>query len=92
MKFINSTQLLNCPSDINGSLHCAVPEKSIANPWKVITFHRGRWVLKVKILEAKYEAKLEFPGGEGSSRKRNSCGGSMDIFLELHIDETRIKQ
>ena len=23
---------------------------------------KGRWVLKVKILEAKYKAKLEFPG------------------------------
>ena len=28
--------------------------------WK---FPGGRGVLKVKVLEAKYEAKLEFPGG-----------------------------
>ena len=41
---------------------------------------RGRGVLKVKILEAKYEAKLEFPGGgrEGAKQKP-SVKGSMDI-------------
>ena len=26
---------------------------------------RGRGILKAKILEAKYKAKLEFPGGRG---------------------------
>ena len=31
--------------------------------------------LKVKILEAKYEAKLEFPGGMGVQNKKPSVGG-----------------
>ena len=35
--------------------------------------------------EAKYEAKLEFPGG-GGTKQKTFCGGSMDIFLELHIN------
>ena len=26
---------------------------------------RGRWVLEAKLLEEKYKAKLEFPGGGG---------------------------
>ena len=46
---------------------------------------RGKGILKVKFLEAKYEAKLEFPhgrGGEGwgCKRKKTLRGGSMDIF------------
>ena len=40
---------------------------------------RGRGVLKVKILEAKYEAKLEFPGWTGGAKQKNFHGGSMDI-------------
>ena len=36
---------------------------------------RGRRVLKVKILEAKYEAKLEFPGGTGVQNEKPSVGG-----------------
>ena len=28
--------------------------------------------LKVKILEAKYEAKLEFPGGEGGVKQKTT--------------------
>ena len=36
---------------------------------------RGRGVLKVKILEAKYEAKLEFPGGRGCKTEKPSMGG-----------------
>ena len=44
---------------------------------------RGRGVLKAKILEAKYGAKLEFPwgeGGGGGKTKQASEGVSMDIF------------
>ena len=41
---------------------------------------RGRGILKVKILEAKYEAKLEFPGGMGNAKQKTLCGGSMDTF------------
>ena len=41
-------------------------------------------VLKVKILEAKYEAELEFPGGGGvgdaKQKPFNGGGGGMDIF------------
>ena len=39
----------------------------------------GRGVLKVKILEAKDEAKLEFPGGTGGAKQKPSVGG-MWIF------------
>ena len=41
---------------------------------------RGRGVLKVKILEAKYEAKLEFPRGTGGAKQKTFHGRSMDIF------------
>ena len=45
---------------------------------------RGRGVLKAKILEAKYEAKLEFlGGGRGVQNKRPSVG-EYGYFLELH--------
>ena len=37
--------------------------KSIPTPWKAIGNSQGEGVLTVKILEAKYEAKVEFPGG-----------------------------
>ena len=40
---------------------------------------RGRGVLKAKILEAKYEAKLEFPWGSGGAKQKTFCGASMDI-------------
>ena len=40
---------------------------------------RGRGVLKVKILEAKYEAKLEFPRGTGGAKQKTFHGGSLDI-------------
>ena len=36
---------------------------------------RGRGVLKAKILEVKYEAKLEFPGRRGVQKKKPSVGG-----------------
>ena len=43
-------------------------------------------VLKVKNLEAKYEAKLEFPGRRGKGCiTKNICGGSMDIFWNCTI-------
>ena len=41
-------------------------------------------MLKVKILEAKYEAKLEFPRGRGVQNK-NLPWGEYGYFLELHI-------
>ena len=45
---------------------------------------RGRGVLKVKILEATHEAKLEFPGGMGGAKQKPSVGG-MDIFWNCRI-------
>jgi len=41
---------------------------------------RGRGILKAKILQAKYEAKLEFPGGRGDAKQKTFHGGSMDTF------------
>ena len=48
---------------------------------------RGRGLLKVKILEAKYEAKLEFPVGGGGAKQKTFHGGgeSMDIFWNCTI-------
>ena len=40
---------------------------------------RGKGVLKAKILQAKYEAKLESLEGGGHNRK-TFCGGRKDIF------------
>ena len=45
---------------------------------------RGGGDLNVKILEAKYEAKLEFPGGTGDARQKPFMG-VYGYFLELHI-------
>ena len=42
---------------------------------KSIPILRGRGVLKVKILGAKYEAKLEFPGGTGGAKQKTFHGG-----------------
>ena len=59
----------------------AVPEKNPYPPHgRSSEIPRGRGVLKVKILEAKYEAKLEFPGGRGGAKQKTFRGGSMDIF------------
>ena len=41
---------------------------------------RGRGVLKVKILETKYEAKLEFPEGWGVENKKPSIEGVYIFF------------
>ena len=48
---------------------------------------RGRGVLKAKILEAKYEAKLEFPGGTGGAKQKNLPWGEYGYSLELHNGE-----
>ena len=43
----------------------------------------AKGVLKVKFLEAKYEAKLEFPGELGVAKQKTfhgGGGGGMDIF------------
>ena len=47
---------------------------------------RGRAVLEAKILEAKYEAKLEFPGGSGVQiKQKNLLLEEYGYFLKLHI-------
>ena len=51
---------------------------------------RGRGGVKVNILEPKYEAKLEFPGGTGGAKQKTFCGGSMDIFWNCTI-QIRVK-
>ena len=40
----------------------------------------GWGVLKVKLLEAKYEAKLEFPGGRGGCKTKKPSVGGKWIF------------
>ena len=44
---------------------------------------RGRGVLKVKILEAKYEAKLKFLGGDRGCKTKTLPWGEYGYFLEL---------
>ena len=46
---------------------------------------RGRGVLKAKLFEEKYEAKLEFPVGRAAKQK--TCSGRREYryFLELHL-------
>ena len=51
--------------------------------WKLLG---GRGVSKAKILEANYEAKLEFLGGRGVQNK-NLPWGEYKYFLNLHIIE-----
>ena len=53
---------------------------------------RGRGVLKVKILEAKYEAKLEFPGGGGGGECKTKIlpwGEYGYFFGTAHLGESR---
>ena len=64
---------------------CAVPGKIHTHPmeshWKFLG-GEGGGVLKARILEEKYEAKLELPGGRGGggAKQKTFCGESMDIF------------
>ena len=69
-------------------------KKYIPTPWKVIGNSKGEGgggVLKAKILGAKYEAKLEFPGGRGCKTK-NPPWGECRYFLELHIVREKQKK
>ena len=47
------------------SLLCRFRKNPYPPHGRSLEITRGRGVLKAKILEAKYEAKLEFPGGGG---------------------------
>ena len=65
-----------------GQYYCVVPE-SIYTPPKVIGKSWGRGgVLKAKLLEEKYDAKLEFPGGVGV---RGDHKPSSDSNIDQHI-------
>ena len=56
-------------------------KKSIATPKKAIGNSKGEGVVKVQILEGKYEAKLEFPRGRGGGAKqKNLLLGGVWIF------------
>ena len=65
-----------------GCCRKTVPEKNPYQPREIP--RRGGGGLQAKILEAKYEAKLEFPGGRGVQSK-NLPWGENEYFLELHI-------
>ena len=74
-----------CISYVNSSsLDCAVPGKihthghPMEGQWQFL--EGGAGVLKVKVLEAKYETKLEFPGGVGVQTK-TFCGGRYSIRI-----------
>jgi len=50
---------------------------------------RGKGVSKAKLLEVKYDAKLEFlgEGGGGGAKQKPSMGWSMDIFWYYTLAE-----
>jgi len=73
--------------------YCVVPEKPIPTPQKVIGNSKGKGRLKNQNfrLKAKYEAKVEFLGGEGGGFKTKTfCGGSMDIFWNYTLTATSL--
>ena len=45
---------------------------------------RGRGILKAKLLEEKYENKLEFPAGTRGYKTQRPSIGEYGYFLELH--------
>ena len=52
--------------------------------WKFLG--EGR-ILEVKILEAKYEAKLAFPGGRGGAKQKNfPQGGELVFYGTAHCN------
>ena len=60
---------------------CAVPEKNPYPPQgRSSEILRGRGVLKVKILEAMYEAKLKFPVGREGAKQKPSMEGGGGVF------------
>ena len=57
-------------------IECAISEKNPYPPnGRSLEIPRGWGILKVKILEAKAEAKLEFPRRSGVQKKKPSVGG-----------------
>ena len=65
---------------------CAAAEKNPYLPQgRSSEIPRGRGVLKVKNLEAKYEATLEYPGGTRGAKQKTFHGGSIDTFWNCTI-------
>jgi len=63
-----------------------VPEKYPYSPHgRLLEIPSGRGVLKAKLLEGQYEAKLEFPEECGGAKQKAFRGGSMDIFWNYTI-------
>ena len=61
--------------------YCIVAGKNRYPPHeRSLEIPRGKGVLKAKLLEANYEAKLESLGGGGGAKQKTFCGGSKDIF------------
>ena len=56
-----------------------------------IPIPRGMGVFKIKSLEAKYEAELEFLGGWEVQNKQAFCGGRMDVFLNCTPPQINVK-
>ena len=76
----------------HGKLLCLLLYNSRTNPYPPLgrssEIRRGWEILKAKILEAKYNAKLEFPGEREGAKQENlwgGGGGEYGYFLELHI-------
>ena len=82
--FVNQQQYLS--SCVNS--HCVVPEKNPYPPHgRSLEMPRGKGVLKAKILEAKYEAKLKsLWWGGGCKTEKPSVGGGVVkiIFRTTH--------
>ena len=81
----DGSRIVSCSDDtyvkVTCLTQCAVPEKNPYSPHgRSSEIPMGSGVLKAKILEAKYEAKLEFAGGMGGAKQKTFSGGSMDIF------------
>ena len=54
--------------------YCVVPEKIHTHAMEgSLEIPRERGVLRTKLVEAMYEDKLEFPGGEGVQNKKPSA-------------------
>ena len=66
------------------SLNAQFQKKSIPTQGRSLEIPRGRGSLKVKILEATYEARLEFPGRRDPKQK-TFHGLSMDVFWNCTI-------
>ena len=82
--YANNTPICTCAM----IWECAVPDKIHTHPTESHRkFLGGERVLKAKILEAKYEATVNwnFQGGARVQNKRPSVGGGeYGYFLKLH--------